>query len=83
MDSTIDNMGNDERLRLEAIAQDYRYVLRPCRDGTPGVTIPERDAKTFPKMQNYLISKEAAGTLLKITVSDHDAFIVVPLELIG
>lgn len=76
-------MENDERLRLESIAQSYRYVLRPCRDGTPGVMIPERDAKTFPKMQNYLLTREAAHTLIRITVSDHDAFIVVPLELIG
>jgi len=83
MHTTIDDMENDERLRLEAIAQGHRYVLRPCRDGTPGVMIPERDAKNFPKMQDYLITEEAAHTLLRITVSDHDAFIVVPLELIG
>lgn len=71
-----------ERQRLEAIARWHQYVLRPCRNISPGVMIPERDVAKFPKMRDYFLSEEVAITLIRVTVGS-DGFIVVPLELIG
>jgi hypothetical protein len=75
-------MQDQERQRLAAIALGHRYVLRPCRDNSPGVMIPERDVAMFPKIHDYFFREDVGTTLIRITVGDT-GFIVVPLELLG
>jgi hypothetical protein len=75
-------MHEQERRRLAAIALGHRYVLQPCRDGSPGVMIPESDVAMFPKIRDYFLSEDAARTVVRITLT-NDGFIVVPLELLG
>ncbi|WP_298210176.1 hypothetical protein [Ferrimicrobium sp.] len=78
----IDSTDSAEQQRLEAIAHTHRYVLRPCRDFSPGVMMPEGDAVNFPKIIDYFLSERFRETLIRIT-SGTSSFIVVPLNLIG
>jgi hypothetical protein len=79
----VGSMDSDEQQRLEAIARQQRYVLRPCRDLSPGVMIPEKDIVDFPKIRDYFFSERANHTLMRISMAAGDGFVIVPLELIG
>lgn len=79
----INSMDSAEQQRLAAIAHAHRYVLRPCRDSSPGVMIPESDVVNFPKMADYFLSEHLGETLIRINLSASGGFIVVPLDLIG
>lgn len=79
----IDSMDSAEQQRLETIAHAHRYVLRPCRDLSPGVMLPEEDVINFPKMIDYFLSERLGETLIRINLTTSGGFIVVPLDLIG